>query len=145
MNPDVDRERLRAEIENAEQQAASHDVDAANTTIEATRKITTPWESEGRLTELLRPLIDAREPQPVRYYAASELLQHGDSDHAVPVLEELRDGDGRHRQGTAGRRAEAGVALRESRPRSHRPVEAAVAFSLAGRVGVGRRLRSRRR
>lgn len=94
MNAETDRDAFRAHVLESDRRAAADDVDGANTEASALDGLTGPWETAGRLGELLNPLLNTTEPRSVRFNAAAYLLESTGSDAAVATLEEVQAGDG---------------------------------------------------
>lgn len=94
MNPDIDRATFRAHVSLSRQLLEDGNLTASDE--EATRgaRVAEIWEEQGRIFDLLDPLLDDREPESMRFAAAAYLLEHGYEDEAVPVLERIRDEDG---------------------------------------------------
>jgi hypothetical protein len=91
MNAEADREEFRRHVAEADRLARgpAPDADAANAETAALETLTEPWKAQGRLVELLSPLLE--ESEPIQFNAASILLGAGHADVAVPALEALRD------------------------------------------------------
>lgn len=66
----------------------SGDVDRSNAHTELSEQIVERWNSRGHARDILLPLLDDS-VMDVRYAAAASLLHLGETDRAVPVLEEL--------------------------------------------------------
>ncbi len=87
---DQDREEVRSLLLKAEERIrADPDAEASNALTKAAVAIADRWDAEGRLVELLSPLLAEQEHRQVRYSVASVLLHRGHSDLAVPALESV--------------------------------------------------------
>ena len=85
---DQDRDEVRSLLLKAEERVRNDpNADASNALVSAAVAIADRWHAEGQIVELLSPLLDDDEDRQVRYSVASVLLQRGQPDLAVPVLE----------------------------------------------------------
>lgn len=86
-----DRNEVRNLLQQAEERVRTDpDAEASNALTRAAVAIADRWAVEGRLAELLSPLLSEPEHRWVRYSAASILLHRGHAGLAVPVLETVR-------------------------------------------------------
>lgn len=92
---DVERDRAEFRAAVASTKRAVRDADQAETRAEAAEaeEIAARWGERGQLRELLEPVLREAEAS-VRLAAASALLRNGDSELAIPVLDELRAASG---------------------------------------------------
>ena len=91
MNADADRAEFRRHVAESERLKDANDVTAANAQIEALDALVAPWKDQGRTDELLVPLLEQVESEPVRFSAATSLLGAAHTDIALAALETLRD------------------------------------------------------
>lgn len=84
---DEDRDEIRHLWLKSEESRNDPDAEVANALIRAAVAIADHWNAQGRIIELMSPLLDESEDRHVRYAAASVLLNHGQPDLAIPVLE----------------------------------------------------------
>lgn len=84
-----DRDAVRRLLTEADAFIQSADAETANEITADAEVIVKRWEGDGQLVDFLSPLLDASEPDPVRFGAASYLLHHDHADLALPVLESL--------------------------------------------------------
>lgn len=88
---DEDRDEVRRLLllSGAQRRDGDPDATAANASTAEMESIAQRHEAEGRLLELLSPLLSDGEDQEVRFGAATFLLGHAHADSALPVLESL--------------------------------------------------------
>ncbi len=85
---DHDRETVRRLLLEAEQRLrADPDAEASNAAVDAAVEIADRWHAEGRIVDLLAPLLNDAESKRFRYNVASVLLHRGHPEIAVPALE----------------------------------------------------------
>lgn len=110
------RDRFRELAMANREKIKAGDSDAANALADEAYALVQPIidRGPGNLARLLMPLTDASEKNWVRYQAASLLLHHEGEEHAVPVLEDVRD----NTQGMASMGAESVLRSWQKRQKS---------------------------
>lgn len=84
-----DRARFRAAVGSTVHAVRDADHDQTRDQASDVERIAAPWAERGQLQELLEPVLGDPDPA-VRLSAASILLENGDTDLALPVLDNLR-------------------------------------------------------